>query len=215
MNTNTKKGILTVLVVALFFLSDLPGTILGAQQRGRQPGATQGGPTSGNEVMPPFDMRYFLGEWEVEWSPPETPLFPGGRYAGTETVTHINQGRFYSIDIQLEGPEGPLTGKGLMVFDSGPYGQYLTRYVVFDNGLTLLKPGPIAGDLGGYYSQFWETPAIERNDAKIVIKGRSYLVSPAAYRVNQQISVDDGDFTNFGVVWLTKEMEAPGSPARQ
>ena len=31
-----------------------------------QPGATQGGPTTGEEMMPPFDMRYFLGNWEIE-----------------------------------------------------------------------------------------------------------------------------------------------------
>jgi hypothetical protein len=32
-------------------------------------------------------------------------------------------------------------------------------------------------------------------------------VSPAAYRVNQQVSVDDEPFINFGIMWYTKVME--------
>ena len=41
------------------------------------------------------------------------------------------------------------------------------------------------------------------------MKGRSYYVSPAAYRVNQQISVDGEEYFNFGVMWLTKEVATP------
>ena len=47
---------------------------------------TQRGPTSGDEMVPPFDPRYFLGVWEIEWNPPETGLFPPGKWTGTETV---------------------------------------------------------------------------------------------------------------------------------
>ena len=43
-----------------------------------------------------------------------------------------------------------------------------------------------------------------------MIKGRSYLVSPFAYRVNQEISVDDQAFVNFGVMWYTKVVEETG-----
>ena len=39
-----------------------------------------------------------------------------------------------------------------MLFESGPFGSHLTRYVVYDAGFTLLQPGPVGGDLGGYYS---------------------------------------------------------------
>ncbi len=36
-------------------------------------------------------------------------------------------------------------------------------------------------------------------------------MSPAAYRINQQISIDDEDFFNFGIMWLTKNVDAPGA----
>ena len=182
----------------------------GEAQR-RQPGATQGGPTTGREMMPPFDMRYFVGEWEIEWTPLDTPLLPGGKYTGTETIRHIENGRYFEVTVELEGPDGSLCGKGIMLYESGPFGSHLTKFVVYDAGFTLLQPGSVGGDLGGYYSQFWETPEpIHHNDSTFLIKGRSYYVSPAAYRVNQEISVDDEPFINFGVMWYTKVVEEKG-----
>ncbi|RUA01267.1 MAG: hypothetical protein DSY84_05570 [Candidatus Neomarinimicrobiota bacterium] len=200
-----KKAVLVLLLVVL--LGSSLSVATGEAQR-PQPGATQGGPTTGDEMMPLFDMRYFVGEWEIEWTPLDTPLLPGGKYTGTETIRHIENGRYFDVTVELEGPDGGLSGKGIMFFESGPFGSHLTKYVVYDAGFTLLQPGPVGGDLGGYYSQFWETPEpIHYNDAQFLIKGRSYYVSPAAYRVNQEISVDDEPFINFGVMWYTKVME--------
>ena len=201
------KNAVSVLLV-VFLVSSVSAA---TAQRRRQPGATQGGPTTGREMMPPFDMRYFVGDWEIEWTPLDTPLLPGGKYTGTETIRHIENGRYFDVTVELEGPDGSLSGKGIMLYESGPFGSYLTKFVVYDAGFTVLQPGPVGGDLGGYYSQFWETPEpIDHNDSTFLIKGRSYYVSPAAYRVNQEISVDDEPFINFGVMWYTKVIEEAG-----
>jgi hypothetical protein len=177
----------------------LPVLSLHAEQL--QPGATQGGPTTGQEMMPAFDMRYFLGTWEIERAPLDTPLLSGGKYTGIERVRHIDNGRYLEITVELDGPEGRLNGQGLMFLETGPFGAYLTKYVVYDIGFALLQPGPIGGELGGYFSHFWETPtAILHKGSTFVVKGRSYLVSPFAYRVNQEISVDNEQFVNFGVM---------------
>ena len=77
--------------------------------------------------------------------------------------------------------------------------------------LFYLSYGPLGGDLGGYYSTFWETPPISHDEHAYVLKGRSHFVSPAAYRINQQISIDDEDFFNFGIMWLTKNVDALGA----
>ena len=135
-------------------------------------------------------------------------MLPGGKYTGTERVRHIENGRYLEVTVDLEGP---LRGQGLMFLETGPFGAHLTKYVVYDVGFALLQPGPIGGDLGGYFSQFWETPApIRHEGSTFAIKGRSYLVSPFAYRVNQEVSVDDEPFVNFGVMWHTKNVEQTG-----
>ena len=152
-----KNGVRVLLTLLL--VSGLSVTTGHAQRQ--QAGATQGGPTTGREMMPPFDMRYFLGEWEIEWTPLDTPLLPGGKYTGTETVRHIENGRYFEVTVDLEGPDGSLSGTGIMMYESGPFGAHLTKYVVYAAGFTLLQPGPVGGDLGGYYSQFWETPGTD------------------------------------------------------
>ena len=135
-------------------------------------------------------------------------FYRGGAYTGTETIRPIESGHYFDVTVELGGPDGSLRGRGIMFLESGPFGSHLTKYVVYDAGFTLLQPGPVGCDLGGYYSHFWEIPEpIHHNDSSVLIKGRSYYVSPAAYRVNQQISVDDEPFMNFGIMWYTKVME--------
>ena len=100
------------------------------QAQRQQPGATQGGPTTGDEMMPPFDLRYFLGDWEIEWSPLDTPLLPGGKYTGVERVRHIADGRYLEVTVELEGQDRSLRGRGILFLETGPFGAHLTKYVV-------------------------------------------------------------------------------------
>jgi hypothetical protein len=205
-----KKLLFIVLTVVLLVVAT--DVTAEAQQRGQnQPGATQGSATTGEEMMAPFDPRYLLGEWEIEWNPPDTGLIPGGKYTGTEMVTHVDN-KYLKLAVKMENEDGSqLNGQGLMFYDWGLNGQSLVRYVVYDNGLALLQAGTVGGDLGGYYSTFWKSPEIMANDNTYLLQGRSYYVSPAAYRVNQQISINGEDFFNFGIMWLTKEMAIPPS----
>ena len=199
-----KKSIATaMLTVALVGTSDwteIPSRV----------GAAQGGPTTGEEMQAPFDPSYLVGVWEVEWNPPEMGLFPPGMYTGTETVTHINS-RYLKVTLNLQSEDGAtITGTGMIFYEYGLSGQSMLRYVVYDAGFELLKQGPVGGDLGGYYSAFWETPQFNYNDQKFSLRGRSFFVSPGAYRVNQEVSVNGTEFANFGVMWLTKKSEGSG-----
>ena len=86
------------LVVAAIVIASVATVAVEAQRRGPQPGQTGSGPTTGEEMIELFNPQYYLGEWEIEWTPPDTGLVPGGVYTGTETVTHINN-RYLKIDI--------------------------------------------------------------------------------------------------------------------
>ncbi len=93
-------------------------------------GSAQKGPTSGAEMMPPFDPRYFLGEWEIEWNPPETGLVPPGKRTGTETITHVNN-RYLAVAIVMENEDGTtLTGDGVMAARRRP--RRLLQHVLGD-----------------------------------------------------------------------------------
>ncbi len=168
--------------------------------------AAQGGPTSSDDMAQPFDPRYLLGVWEVEWTPPDdVGLFPPGPLTGIERVTHIDS-RFLKVEVYLQGRDGTaISGEGMIFYEYGLGGQHLVRYVVYDAGFALLQTGPVGGDLGGYYSAFWETPEIEHDATTYSLRGRSYFVSPEGYRVNQEISVDREAYANFGLMWLTKK----------
>ena len=134
----------------LLALGVTSGVAVSPLQAQRQPpGATQGGPTTGDEMMPPFDLRYFLGDWEIEWSPPETPLLPGGKHTGVERVRHIANGRYLEVTVEIDGPDRSLRGRGIVFLETGPFGAHLTKYVVYDAGFALLQPGAVGGDLGG------------------------------------------------------------------
>jgi hypothetical protein len=175
------------------------------QRREPQPGATQGGVlTSETDAQPKFNMDYFVGAWKFEVSLPESPLGAGGPVSGVEIVSNIWDGRYWDITIKGDGPDGAFTGKGLILFQDTFAGQFYTRYEV-TRGIALLRTGALGCDLGGTCNLHFETPPFEHNGARVQLRGRFYLTSPFAYRVTTEISVDRGEYRNFGTVWYTKD----------
>jgi hypothetical protein len=178
------------------------------QRREPQPGATQGGVlTTETDAQPKFKMDYFVGEWNFESSVSESPLGAGGPLSGTETVRNVWDGRFWDITIKGQGPDGPFTGKGIIIYQDSFSGQSYTRYE-FTRGIALLRAGNLGCDLGGTCNLHFETPPFEHNGSRIQLRGRYYLTSPFAYRVTTEISVDKGEYRNWGTAWYTKDEKA-------
>ena len=178
------------------------------QQKEPQPGATQGGVlTTETDAQPKFNMDYFVGEWTFESSVSESPLGAGGPMSGLETVRNVWDGRFWDITIKGEGPDGPFTGKGLIIYQDGFSGQSYTRYE-FTRGVALLRTGNLGCDLGGTCNLHFATPPFEHNGSLVQLRGRYYLTSPFAYRVTTEISVDKGEYRNWGTVWYRKDEKA-------
>jgi len=152
-------------------------------------------------------MDYFVGEWTFEASVSESPLGAGGPVSGSETIRNVWDGRFWDIKITGEAPEGPFTGTGVIIYQDGFAGQSYTRYE-FTRGVAVLRTGTVGCDLGGTCNLYFETPPFEHNGARIQLRGRYYLTSPFSFRVTTEISVDKGEYRNWGTVWYTKDEEA-------
>jgi len=166
-----------------------------------QPAQQPSRPTEPTDQMPPPNMAYFLGTWSFEWNVPESPFGPAGKVKGTETYKKAAGGD-YESEIVGEGPLGAFKGRATTTYNEKE--RTVTRSETGLFGVSLVKSGPIGGDLGGYYTIFWETAPITKDGKTIKLKGKTQMLSPAHYRLMVQISVDGGPYTNFGNPWFTK-----------
>ncbi|MGE0360932.1 MAG: hypothetical protein AB7H93_14345 [Vicinamibacterales bacterium] len=177
--------------------------------RGQVP--DRGRPTKADDEVPLFDFeRYFVGKWTFEWDVPDSPLGPSGTIKGVEVVKPGVEGKFYDAEYEGEGPAGKFTGRARMVYLRD--NKSVVRQETDSRGFSMLKAGPIGGDLGGYYTIYYETGPFTHNGHVINLRTTTALLSPVNYRVRAQISVDGGAFTNFGNPWYRKELSPP-SPA--
>ncbi len=173
----------------------------------QQPAQQPSRPTDPSDPMPPPNMDYFVGSWTFEWNVPESPLGPAGKFKGKETYKKSSDG-VYESEIEGEGPEGAIKGRATTNYNEKE--RSVTRSETGLFGVPLVKTGPIGGDLGGYYTIFWETQPIKKDGKTIKLKGKTLMLSPANYRLQVQISVDGGPYTNFGNPWFRK---TEGKPA--
>ena len=158
-------------------------------------------PTEPTDPMPPPNLDYFVGAWSFEWNVPESPLGPAGKIKGTETYKKVSGNTWESL-IEGEGPAGAFKGRAKVVYNEKE--KLVTRTESGLFGLSLTKTGPIGGDLGGYYTIFWESAPVRKDGRTIKLKGKTLMLSPASYRLQMQISVDGGPYTSFGNPWFRK-----------
>jgi hypothetical protein len=166
--------------------------------------APQSRPTTPDDPMPPPNLDYFVGTWAFDWNVPESPLGPAGKLKGKETYKKLADGKYESV-IEGDGPAGALKGKATTDYNEKQKFVTRTENGFFGN-FVLKKSGPIGGDLGGYYTIFWETEPLKINGKTVKLKGKTLMLSPANYRLQVQISVDGGEYTNFGNPWFRKEL---------
>lgn len=173
-----------------------------------QQSAPQSRPTRPDDPMPPPNMDYFVGTWTFDWNVPESPLGPAGKLKGKETYKKVADGK-YESEIEGDGPMGAFKGRATMTYNEKE--KIVTRSETNFLGVAIKKSGTIGGDLGGYYTIFWETEPIKKDGKTIKLKGKTQMLSPANYRLQVQISVDGGPYTSFGNPWFQK---AEGKPVQ-
>ena len=169
-----------------------------------------GRPTKNTDPLPLFDFeRYFLGRWTFEWDVPLSPLGPDGTIKGTTTYTKLAD-NFYEGVTEATGPEGPL--KITETFAYRRENKTLARMVNDSRGFSYIQIGTIGGDLGGYYSVFFESAPFLFKGETIVLRTTLRLLSPVNYKVESRISVDGGPATNFGSPWWQRDKASAPKP---
>jgi uncharacterized protein DUF1579 len=171
--------------------------------RGQMPDL--GRPTKHDDPLPTFNFEtYFVGTWTFEWDVPDSPFGPAGTIKGTETYKPGVDGKFYESEYAADGPGGAFKGHAAMVYH--PDNKVIARMETDTRGFSLLKSGTIGGDLGGYFTIYYESAPFTAGGKTVRLKTTAMLLSPVNYRVRAQISVDGGPFTNFGNPWYRKQV---------
>jgi hypothetical protein len=151
-----------------------------------------------------FDPHYFVGTWRFEGVLPESPLGESGEFLGTETIRHVD-GCTYESTVEATLADEEITIRSRMIYDRGA--QYLIVIEDDSRGFQLVKGGLLRGDPGGFFSHYWEAPAITHEGSRVRLKGRTLIASPDAYRLRMQMSVGDEPFSNFGTLWWERVLD--------
>lgn len=154
-------------------------------------------PTSRDDEMPFWDPEYFAGTWEFESRVVDSPLGEGGESVGTMTVRRAG-GCTYEGELKAEAPDGkPFTRKITLVYDNAQ--KQLNWSEVDSRGYTLVKRGPVGGELGGLFHHHYDEPVpMIVGGKKVAIKGVTEMSSPAFFKSDYQMSVDGGPSVTFG-----------------
>ena len=127
-----------------------------------------GRPTSKTDPLPLLDFeRYFLGRWTFEWDVPESPLGPAGTIAGTTTYKKLADD-FYEAHTEASGPAGPIKIKETFAYRRD--NKTLARSVIDSRGFSYIQIATIGGDLGGYYSIYFDSSPFVFNGHSVQLR---------------------------------------------
>ncbi|MBA3269281.1 MAG: hypothetical protein H0T71_02130 [Acidobacteria bacterium] len=190
--------------LGLFIVSAMTATV-GAQAPASQPPKGQmpdlGRHTEQDDKVPLFDFdRYFIGTWTFEWDMPEGPLGPAGHVEGTTVYT--GGGGTYEAVTDAMGPAGKFTVRERIQYQKDQ--KTLTREVNDSRGFQYRQNGTIGGDLGGFYTIYFESQPFAVGGTSVQLKQAMRLTSPLAHRVSITVAEGNGAFRNYGTPWWRK-----------
>ena len=198
MNGATYLAMTIATAVALSAQSSPPAPQL---PKGQMP--DRGRHTQRDDKVPLFDFAaYFVGRWTFEWDMPEGPLGPAGRVEGTTTYSDAGDGVFEALT-EATGPAGRFTVKETIRYQREQ--KTLSRDVADSRGFTYSQKGTIGGDLGGFYTIYFESDPFMVNGEAVRLRHTMRLTAPLAHRVSTTVAVKDGEFRNYGTPWWRKE----------
>ena len=179
-----------------------PGAVA-AQEKPTSQVPTLGRPTKPDDPAPLLDFfAYFKGAWNVTWDYPESPLGPADVLTGTTTYTEKGPATF-EARTEAENSAGKFTISE--VFEYQREAKTISRTVTDSRGFSFTQKGTVAGDLGGQFIIRLDGEPFTVKGQQVRMNSVMRLLSPFNYRVQSNLSVDGGPFTNFGNPWWRKE----------
>ncbi len=168
-------------------------------------------PTQPGDDQPFWDPEYLVGTWDVDMRNQESPLGPGGESVGTLTIkVDAKNPCLYSGTLTGEDPEGKKFTRTITA-QFEPVKKILTWTEKDSRGYTIVKQGPIGGELGGlFHHHFGEDPSAPVTTAgghKYQFKGVSEMSSPAYFKTDLQVSIDGAPARTFGRVTYEKQLD--------
>ncbi len=190
---------LGVLIVSILTATVGAQTPAGQPPKGQMPDL--GRHTQQDDKVPPFDFdAYFLGPWTFEWDMPEGPLGPAGRVEGT--TTYRGAAGAYEAVTEATGPTGKFNVRERIQYQKDQ--KTLTREVIDSRGFKYSQTGTIGGDLGGFYTIYFESQPFMVGDTSVRLKHAMRLTAPLAHRVSITVAEGHGAFRNYGTPWWRK-----------
>jgi len=167
-------------------------------------------PTRPGDEMLFWDPEYFVGTWDFDMRVQDSPLGPGGQSVGTLTITaNEKNGCLYDGTMKGEDPEGkPFTRTITASYD--PAKKVLTWTEKDSRGYTIVRTGPVGGELGGlFHHHFGDDPAqpvTTVGGKKLRLTGNTEMSSPAYFKTEMQMSIDGAPPVTYGRVLLEKQL---------
>ncbi|HUR34777.1 MAG TPA: hypothetical protein VM032_13335 [Vicinamibacterales bacterium] len=167
-------------------------------------------PTQPGDEMPFWDPEYLVGVWDIDMRSQDSPFGPGGQSIGTLTMKpNEKNGCLYDGSLKGEDPDGKPFSRTITV--SYDPNQKLLSWTEKDSrGYTIVKQGPVGGELGGlFHHHFGDDPStqsISFSGRKIRVKGISEMSSPAFFKTDMQISIDGAPYVSYGRVTYSKQL---------
>jgi hypothetical protein len=167
-------------------------------------------PTQPGDDQPFWDPEYLVGAWDVDIRSQESPLGAGGQSTATMTIKgNAKDPCLYEGSLKGEDSDGKAFTRTITA-SYDPVKKILTWTEKDSRGYTIVKRGPIGGELGGlFHHHFGEdenAPVTTFGGKKFKIKGVSEMSSPAFFKSDLQVSIDGAPFKMLGRIQFEKQL---------
>lgn len=166
-------------------------------------------PTQPGDEMMFWDPEYLVGTWDVDVRTQETPFGPGGSAGATITIkANATNPCLYEGTLKGEDPDGKAFTRTMSALYD-PKAKVLAWTEKDSRGYTIIRKGPVGGELGGLFQHHFgeeaNAPTTTIAGKQYRIKGKTEMSSPAYFRTELQFTTGTEPFKTLGRMTWEKQ----------